>query len=124
PKNGTLTYACAGQPAPLLIRSDEPIKILPQPSGPFLGKRTDPSFDCKQHPLQRGDRLFWFTDTVREMPNSRGDEISIQQMVKWLGEYGCGETAKAMDAFAKHTQAWNPGLVAKQNLLFLLAELY
>jgi phosphoserine phosphatase RsbU/P len=57
----TLTYARAGHPAPVLVRSDGSLKEL-DASGCLLGVFDDAAFEARQVTLEPGDRIVLYTD--------------------------------------------------------------
>jgi len=70
--SGTLAYANAGHPAPLLLRNDGAVERLDK-GGPVLGMLEDARYDGGQVPLNRGDRLVLFTDGVVEAAGTSGE---------------------------------------------------
>jgi serine phosphatase RsbU (regulator of sigma subunit) len=57
----TLTYARAGHPAPVLVRSDGSLESL-ESEGCLLGVFDDAQFEARQISLEPGDRVVLYTD--------------------------------------------------------------
>ncbi|HZM52963.1 MAG TPA: PP2C family protein-serine/threonine phosphatase, partial [Vicinamibacteria bacterium] len=72
PARGTLVYANAGHPAPVLLRPDGTVRRLKR-GGPVLGVVAEADYEEGLLALHRGDRLVLVTDGITEA-TSRADE--------------------------------------------------
>jgi len=80
--NYTMTYARAGHCHPFLIRNNEVIKI--NSSGKFLGLLPSVSHECKTLKLEKGDTIFFYTDGLTEVINSKDEEFGDDILMKKL----------------------------------------
>ena len=102
PGRGTLRYANAGHPAPLLLRADGGLERL-ETGGPVLGIVADAAYEEAALPLRGRDRLVLFTDGVLEAsPAAGGEELGEARLVAALrglaGASAAGAAAAAVDA--------------------------
>jgi PAS domain S-box-containing protein len=73
PQGGSLTWANAGHPAPVLLRAAGPVTTLGDP-GPPCGAFTGHRFPGRRTPLNAGDLLVLYTDGITEA-RRRGREF-------------------------------------------------
>lgn len=92
-QNNILTFSKAGHTAPLLFRKNGKIEQL-ETEGVFLGMFENPEFEEKQIKLEKGDKLFLYTDGLNEAKNANSELLGIKKLkdiIKnniWLsGEY-------------------------------------
>lgn len=79
PRAGTLTYAAAGHPAPLLVRADGRVDSLEE-RGMVLGFLPDVSYaSATIHGLEAGDRLVFYTDGITEASRTDGEFFGDHQ---------------------------------------------
>ena len=77
PATGEFTYASGGHDAPLLIRSDGTVSLLPLTDGIALG--VAPELEYKQHKIELspGDTVVLYTDGVTEAQNTDGSAFQV-----------------------------------------------
>ena len=82
--SGTLRYANAGHPKPLLLRRTENIvKTLANACGkgqPALGLFEDPVYETTEQPIQPGDFLMLFTDGIFEVQGQHEELYSQERL--------------------------------------------
>ena len=82
--SGTLRYANAGHPKPLLLRRTENIvKPLANACGkgqPALGLFEDPVYETTEQPIQPGDFLMLFTDGIYEVQGQHEELYSQERL--------------------------------------------
>lgn len=78
-----LTFSKAGHTSPLLIRKTNEIIPL-ETEGVFLGMFENPDFEEKDITLQRGDKLFLYTDGLTEAKNKAGELFGTQRLTQVL----------------------------------------
>jgi sigma-B regulation protein RsbU (phosphoserine phosphatase) len=82
---GTLRFANAGHPKPLLVsRSAKTVKPLANASGrgqPALGLFEDPVYETTEHPIQPGDFLMLFTDGIYEVQGQHEEMYSQERLM-------------------------------------------
>ena len=72
-RSGNLTYSKAGHTAPLLFRKSGEILLL-ETEGVFLGMFSNPEYEEKSILLEKGDKIFLYTDGLSEAKNAQ-DEL-------------------------------------------------
>jgi sigma-B regulation protein RsbU (phosphoserine phosphatase) len=95
---GTLAYANAGHPPPVLLAADGSVRRL-EVGGPVLGMIPNARFEQGEAPLAAGSRLVLYTDGVVEAASAGGGEMGDERLVAALaGMRGLGarETARAV----------------------------
>ena len=86
PVNGTLSYANAGHPPPLLVRHDGRTEWLGRADGPALGVVEDAPYGERTVTLMPGDVLVVFTDGVSEAFDAEGREFGLPRIAELLGQ--------------------------------------
>jgi FixJ family two-component response regulator len=102
PARGTLAYANAGHPAPVLLRPDGAVRRLKR-GGPVLGVVAEADYEEGLLALDRGDRLVLVTDGITEA-TSRAERSSATRG-SWRG---CCETRAAAAAEAAPRSSSSP----------------
>ena len=85
----SITIARAGHPHPLLIRGGEMREL--EVKGNFIGLTRDIAAVENTFPLERGDRLLFFTDGLTEATDSRGISFESGEMRRLLMEHHAGD---------------------------------
>ena len=97
-ERGTLRYANAGHPVPLLIHADGGRSRLTA-GGPCVGVVADAAYEEGRVPLEPGDRLVLFTDGVAEARSAGGEELGERRLAARLCDLrgvGAGEAARGL----------------------------
>ena len=83
PLSGKLIFSKAGHTAPLLFRKNG--EVLPlETEGVFLGMFVNPEFEEKEIFLEKGDKLFLYTDGVSEARNAKDELLGTQKLIDIL----------------------------------------
>lgn len=80
PVSKTLTYAKAGHPAPILLRSNGTVETL-EGAGVFLGMFDNETFEEKTIQLEAGDRLLLYTDGLSEAKNIKNEMFGEDRLI-------------------------------------------
>ena len=88
PSDGSITYANAGHPSPLLYRADGSCIALKPTTDAVLGIMEDEEYGVSRVKLDSGDGLFLFTDGILEAMNSSGELFGWQRMHEVLSGAG------------------------------------
>jgi serine phosphatase RsbU (regulator of sigma subunit) len=83
PAHGTLTYANAGHPAPVLLRADGVVRRLKR-GGPVLGVVAEADYEEGRLALHRGDRLVLITDGITEATGPEAEELGDERLLAGL----------------------------------------
>ena len=81
-KGQTWTYCGAGHPGGVLLQQDH-VTHLPH-TGPLLGVMTEAEWSCRTIRLQKGDRLFLYTDGVIEagLPENKLAQEGLEAIIR------------------------------------------
>jgi sigma-B regulation protein RsbU (phosphoserine phosphatase) len=111
PRAGTLSYANAGHPPPLLLRADGSVGRLAR-GGPVLGVVAEAAYEQGRLPLRRGDRLALFTDGLLEASQVPGEEMGEALLLAGLRELGPGGAAQASAGLLELARGFAGGALA------------
>jgi phosphoserine phosphatase RsbU/P len=102
---GSLRWASAGHPPPLLLRRGE-VRELPS-AGPILGRlgRRDYAESCT--PLEAGDRLLVFSDGIPEAASPAGEPFGDDRLQAFLAEHGHLSPDAFAGALLSHLERWS-----------------
>lgn len=103
--DGTLSYASAGHPPPVLVRTDGRTELLDL-HGPVIGLNAGLAFPVGQASLSPGDRLFLYTDGITER---RGPDASLfgeERMMRLLAGEAGRNLERAVDEVFTQTLAF------------------
>ena len=85
-ETGLLRYSCAAHPYPVLLRSDGCLELL-EAGGSVIGMGGILPFDEEEVQLERGDRLFLYTDGIVELEAPDGEQYGEQQFYDFLDSH-------------------------------------
>jgi serine phosphatase RsbU (regulator of sigma subunit) len=80
---GALTYCNAGHFPPILLGSDENVRLL-ETGGPLLGALRGAEFRSGELMLEPGDTLVVYSDGVVECCNPEGEEFGLDRLIAAL----------------------------------------
>ncbi len=83
---GALAYVNAGHNPPFLLHPGAPARSLAA-TGPALGIIEDAAFSAERIRLERGDRLFLYTDGVTEAENARDEAYGEERLLAYLAAH-------------------------------------
>lgn len=84
PRDGSLVYASAGHPAPLLRSARGEVLALDCPRDVALGVLPGMSYSARQTRLQAGDTLLLYTDGITEAFDAAGKAYGEERLFAWL----------------------------------------
>ena len=107
PRSGTVVYANAGHPSPLLVRSGGSVAPLESAGNVVLGLLCGAGYDLFSFTLEPGEFLFMYTDGVTEAEGVVGGEFGEERLLEALrGQAGrnaaecAGSVVEAVREFA------------------------
>jgi len=84
--DGRLTFTNAGHPRGLFYRESKGKVMALDTFGLFLGISDNIEYEEKSITVNRGDRLFLYTDGISELKDSSGEEFGEQRLGKFIRE--------------------------------------
>jgi len=78
-----LRYACAGHPAPILIRADGTVERLTS-NGPMIGLGFSTEFADAEVAIHPGDRVVFYSDGLIEDENLRGEGFGREALERYF----------------------------------------
>lgn len=94
PKQGTLTYAAAGHPAPIVLGESGHDPVIAT-SSPPIGWNLPTGLRQTTIPLAAGSRAFLYTDGLEEAPTGHGELLGRDRLTEIAA--GCGPDASAAE---------------------------
>lgn len=105
---GELRYSNAGHPPPLMLHRDGGVASLYQ-GGTIIGMGMDIPFEEGVIQLQKGDRVYLYTDGVTEYQNMRGEMFGFERLQSYLAgrrghalQASCNELIEELRTFGGH----------------------
>ena len=81
---GSLTWANAGHPPPVLIGADGTVRLLTDRSGPACGVQEDLQYQRFTCQLDRGETLLGYTDGVTDATDRQDTQYGESRMIARL----------------------------------------
>ncbi|MBT8038572.1 MAG: SpoIIE family protein phosphatase [Verrucomicrobiae bacterium] len=85
-KEGTLSYSCAGHPAPIVVHTKKSAQLTPnngKPS-PALGLIPHATYSVESVSLNEIDRMLLFTDGLHEVENTSAEQMGIEHITSTM----------------------------------------
>jgi len=105
-QNNKLTYSKAGHTAPIVFKKNGDVHTL-ETEGVFLGMFDNPEFEEKEITLEKGDKVFLYTDGLNEARNAKDELFGVQKLTEVLKQniWLSGENLfqKVMDEIKEYT---------------------
>lgn len=90
-----LTYVNAGNPAPILIRSDGHVERLDSDSFP-IGMFANAQYTMQDFQMGAGSRLVIFSDGVTDAQNTAEEEFGDERLIAWCKAIAPGMSAESI----------------------------
>ena len=108
PESGTLEFACAGHPSPLLRAPDGSVTEISEPGALPLGAMADTTFREHTTTLEPGSCLLFYTDGLDEAHNDKSELFGKERIVQTLRDCG-GGAQDALDALLAEVTRFSAG---------------
>lgn len=109
PRDGTMAYASAGHPMPLLRRECGVVEELPRTGGVPLGIMPNISYRTARVRLEPGQSLLLYSDGITEARNAKREMFETTRLYEALSI--CGEKAQVtLDRIVDHLRAHEAGV--------------
>ena len=120
---GTLCFAGAGGPTPLIIHENWVIEE-PKSTGPPLGIMEDIPYREKTVELAAGDSILLFSDGATEIQNARNEWLGIQGFTQILKGLGYPKTPLNMEKFEEHLLKFSNDIRLQDDVTIIEARYY
>jgi phosphoserine phosphatase RsbU/P len=117
---GKLTYANAGHNPPLLVRADGTIEKL-APGGTVLGVFAESTYEQGDFPLNKKDRLIFYTDGITEGRNPAGDEFGEDRLAASALQHRALGADEMLAAMLRDVEGFNAGVYEDDATLIVAA---
>ncbi|GAB7386707.1 hypothetical protein BSNK01_05430 [Bacillaceae bacterium] len=122
PQTGTLTYANAGHPLPLLIRGKNQVSQLPKVSGIMLGGLPKQNYEQKQIKLQVHDYVFFYTDGMIEAENKYGEQFKLERLKNILAQHDNVSPGELERKIVRAIQEFTEGVPQKDDITMVILK--
>ena len=114
-------YVTAGHPPPILLPSSGSVRQLPGTGVP-VGLLKDADYKEHQVMLDRGDRLYLFSDGMFEAGNQEGEEFGIERMLSSIDTSRSTDLDTSISHLFQAVQDWRSGAPFPDDLSVLSLE--
>ena len=121
-RTGTLRYARAAHPMPMLVRRDGSMEALEE-GGTIIGLNEGYEFQEGVVQLERGDRIYLYTDGVLEYPNRAGDRYGEERLREELAGRE-RPLAESCESVIESVTRFSGGLQADDDITFVGLEFH
>lgn len=120
-RTGELRFSAAGHPPPILLRSGGVLEMLDRGGPPIGMGLLRPPYEEGRVRLERGDRLFLYTDGVVERMSSQGEGFGYDRLHALL-KGATGTLEEGCEALLGALQAHGGGAPQEDDISFLALE--
>ena len=85
-KTGVLTYTNAGHNDPIICKNNSNFELLKSPHNLVVGAMGDVIYSEQKVKLNKGDKLFLYTDGINEAINTKNELYGINNLIKTLND--------------------------------------
>jgi serine phosphatase RsbU (regulator of sigma subunit) len=107
PAYGSLIYANAGHPPPLLWRAASKEMVRLSNAGTILGPFPDSVYENSTLELTQGDRIILYTDGIVETRSKRGELFGEEQLITFIEKHATDSAETTADRLIKHLFHWS-----------------
>ena len=116
PAAGTLVYANAGHPAPLVVHSGGVCTPLDSGENVVLGLLPGAEYELFELGLEPGDLVFMYTDGVTEAMNNLGEEFGDGRLLGVLAGDGSGSSLGSLSRVTEAVREFAGGCVQRDDI--------
>jgi phosphoserine phosphatase RsbU/P len=102
----TLTYTSAGHKGSIFMSSEDGAQAISEPSFPICFT-DDPGYTEKSLPLNKGDRLYFFTDGLYETANNDGTQLGIARITDTINRRRQESLSSTLDSLYDYAVSWS-----------------
>ncbi|PKL39914.1 MAG: hypothetical protein CVV44_06745 [Spirochaetae bacterium HGW-Spirochaetae-1] len=99
-KNGTMrfTFANGGHPGPIILRKADETTGIIDGRGPLLGAFDKVQYENQTVLLERGDRIFLYTDGLPETMNEKNEILGFDELPGWIRQISRPDLDETLDS--------------------------
>ncbi|MHC4714521.1 MAG: PP2C family protein-serine/threonine phosphatase [Planctomycetota bacterium] len=105
-QTGRFLFSSAGQPGPILLRSDGAAEYLDAPGFP-VGMTDDVDYEDTVVELRSGDRLYLYSDGVDEEANPEGEVFGRDRLIATIAEGRATDLQESIDLIVRKVIDWH-----------------
>jgi|GEM_PF-372658 len=98
--NGTMrfTFANGGHPGPIILRKADATAGIIDGRGPLLGAFDKVQYENHTVLLERGDRIFLYTDGLPETMNEKNEILGFDELPEWIRKINRPDLDETLDS--------------------------
>ncbi|MDG0994737.1 MAG: SpoIIE family protein phosphatase [Akkermansiaceae bacterium] len=110
-KKGTLSYSCAGHPAPIVTRLNKTHQLAHSDGkkNPALGLMPKSTYTTRSISLNDIDRMVIFTDGLHEVENNDSQQLGIDNIIEKIQETSPQKIDKSLDSLIDYARKHSVG---------------
>jgi len=120
-KNRTFKFASAGHPGPILVRRNQPPRILETSSFP-VGITTEPDYHPQTVQFQSGDKLLLYTDGVPEALSAQDEPFGEDRLLQVIHHSRTCSVNDLLDKVIRSLENWTVNTQLRDDLSLVAVE--
>lgn len=122
---GELKTASAGHEYPFMALDGKPFEQIEDIHGLVIGELPDMKYTTCTYQLQKGDRIFVYTDGATDAENTKKEQIGMEKLLEIVKEEAVHETAKDLSLAVKdRIYAFSEGMPQFDDITILSLNWY
>ena len=119
---GELTYVRAGHPHPLVIRGATGEVARLEGNGDIIGMFDNIELDENRIRLEKGDRLFAYSDGLLEASGDNGQQYGLASLLKAVEASVNGDRQEMMDSIIRDVRGFSGGAPLEDDMAIFILE--
>lgn len=116
-----LSYSSAGHPPVVILRKNNELKVLEQ-RGTIIGLNIDYPFQESSEVLEKGDRLFLYTDGILELKNDQEELYGAEKLRNLLKKVGQHSMNATLSAVRQSMDEFKGKMVTQDDISMMVVE--
>jgi PAS domain S-box-containing protein len=116
------TWSSGGHPYPVLYRSADSSAVFLKTGSPVLAVFEDAKYYETEIFLEKGDRIFLYTDGLPETRNNRGEMFGYDSLLGLIRESGSSGLAESLDNIVREVTVFRGCNAVEDDLLIIACE--
>lgn len=119
---GELSFTQAGHPRPIVLQADDGSCRLCGEGGFPVGMLPDLDYDSVRLQLDKGDRLFLYSDGIPECQNPAGEEFGDKRLMSILADHAHATLPNVLEALGNSLADWHGKTEFEDDVTLLVIE--